>query len=286
MDILDKIIIIILIIIFTILTINYFSKAVEGLEDNLTPLEVIKRIYNMKGEIIHEDDSEYQNIKIVEFKEKDQSYPKQCLMLNDEMQLCNSDEQKYHETIVHYPAAYLKKMENVLIIGGGDLMALREVMKYESINNVKMLEIDQDVIDVSQKYFDVNNFENDPRVEIIIGNATKTINKLKNNYFDLIIVDTTEDSNNNSPIDTYSFLNKCKKKLKKNGMFIKNGNNPKNTLSIAKIFNYTDVISVNTETFMGDYFMIVAADINFNKLQNKETKKLEKKLDYYNSSIH
>lgn len=286
MDILDKIIIIILIIIFTILTINYFSKAVEGLEDNLTPLEVIKRIYNMNGEIIHEDDSEYQNIKIVEFKEKEQSYPKQCLMLNDEMQLCNSDEQKYHETIVHYPAAYLKKMENVLIIGGGDLMALREVMKYESINNVKMLEIDQDVIDVSQKYFDVNNFENDPRVEIIIGNATKTINKLKNNYFDLIIVDTTEDSNNNSPIDTNSFFYKCKKKLKKNGMFIKNGNNPKNTLSIAKIFNYSDVISVNTETFMGDYFMIVASDVNFNKLQNKETKKLEKKLDYYNSSIH
>ena len=69
-------------------------------------------------------------------------------------------------------------------------------------------------------------------------------------------------------------------------MFIKNGNNPKNTLSIAKIFNYSDVISVDTETFMGDYFMIVASDVNFNKLQNKETKKLEKKLDYYHSSIH
>ena len=66
-----------------------------------------------------------------------------CLYLNEEVQLCNNEEYKYHEIIVHYPSSYIKDIENVVIIGGGDCMTLREVLKYNKLKSVKMLEIDK-----------------------------------------------------------------------------------------------------------------------------------------------
>ena len=62
-----------------------------------------------------------------------------CLYLDGEKQLCENEEHLYHETIVHVAGAYIKKIENVLIIGGGDCMTLREVMKYNTIKNVTMI---------------------------------------------------------------------------------------------------------------------------------------------------
>jgi len=73
-----------------------------------------------------------------------------CLFLNDELQLCNEKEHMYHETIVHYEASYIKNINNVLIIGD-DCMTLREIMKYNSLKHVTMLELDEKIIDVSYR---------------------------------------------------------------------------------------------------------------------------------------
>ena len=106
-------------------------------------------------------------------------------------------------------------MENVLA-------TLREVMKY-NVKKVVMLELDQEVINTSKKYFNQSDYKNDSRVNIIIGDATKNIKKLPNNVFDLVIIDTTEDSDNNSPIDNINFIKDCHSKIVKDGVFIKNG---------------------------------------------------------------
>ena len=157
---------------------------------------------------------------------------------------------KYHETIVHVAASYIKNLKKVLIIGGGDCMTLREVMKYPSINNVVMLELDKKVIDVSKRYFNVNDYQNDLRVNIIIGDATKNIHKVKNK-FDLIIIDTTEDNSTNSPIDTKDFLKLCSDKLNETGILVKNGENLKNYINIHTHFKYTKMIKYN-EKIWGD----------------------------------
>lgn len=235
--------------------INEISESVdfERYIASLNPIE----LYSTK--------SKYQDISVIKFDKNDIGLDK-CLMLGDEVQLCNSTEIKYHETIVHVAASYIKNLKKVLIIGGGDCMTLREVMKYPSINHVVMLELDKKVIDVSKKYFNVHDYQNDPRVNIIIGDATKNIHKLKQK-FDLIIIDTTEDSTNNNPIDTKDFFKLCSDKLNDSGVLVKNGEDLKNYINIHTLFKHTKIIKYH-EKIWGDLdykFMLASNNIDFDK---------------------
>tara|TARA_B100000900_G_C20555944_1_gene706829 strand:+ start:705 stop:1700 length:996 start_codon:yes stop_codon:yes gene_type:complete len=254
--------------------------------------EIFKNIKRNIGDfdVIHDETSNYQRIEVIQFKKNSLGYDK-CLLLNNEPQLCNNDEKEYHELIVHFPAYYLKKMENVLIIGGGDCMTLREVMKYPTIKHVDMLELDKQVISVTKKYFSINAYENDPRVNIMIGDATKNINKLKDNTYDLIIIDTTEDGIVNLPIDEFSFYQDCKKKLKKeNSILIKNGDRSMNILSITKMFKYMEIIDLADVAIIGQYKFVFGSntiDFKNTSIQNKHLEKLNlKKYDYKKHKNH
>ena len=126
--------------------------------------------------------------------------------------------------MVHFPMKYLDNdPEYVLIVGGGDLMTLREVMKYKSLKKVIMLELNKNIVNICKKYFNVNDFATNNKVEIIYGDADKTINDL-NMKFDIIINDTTEDNDTNLKIDKKEFFYKCYNLLNKNGLLVKNGN--------------------------------------------------------------
>ncbi len=240
--------------------------------------------------VIHDEKSNYQRIEVIQFKKNSLGYDK-CLLLNDEPQLCNNDEKEYHEIIVHFPSYYLKNVENVLIIGGGDCMTLREVMKYPTIKRVDMLELDKQVISVSKKFFNVNDYKNDSRVNIIIGDATKKIDTLKNNTYDLVIIDTTEDGFVNLPIDEFSFYEKCKNKMKKNNsILIKNGDRALNILSISKLFKNIEIVDLADLAIVGDYKFAFGSDtIDFRNtnIQNKHLEKIKlKKYDYKRHKTH
>eukprot|EP00039_Didymoeca_costata_P023563 m.7521 g.7521 ORF g.7521 m.7521 type:complete len:751 (+) comp3728_c0_seq1:201-2453(+) len=75
------------------------------------------------------------------------------LFLDDVLQSGTLDEHTYHETLVH-PAmiAHERGPERVAILGGGEGATLREVLKYTSVKKVDMIEIDEKVIEISQKY--------------------------------------------------------------------------------------------------------------------------------------
>jgi len=254
--------------------------------DGNDPEQVKQTLNDVIGpyDTIYHKKSKYQDIQVIKFKKNEKGYDK-CLMLNYEPQLCNNDEIEYHELIVHFPAAYLSKIDNVLIIGGGDCMTLREVMKY-NVKKVVMLELDQEVINTSKKYFNQSDYKNDSRVNIIIGDATKNIQKLPNNSFDLVIIDTTEDSGNNSPIDNINFIKECHNKTLKDGVFIKNGENRKNIVSVSEVFKYMDMFVINKQTFLGDYKFILGSntvDFRNASTKNKETHDLcnKKEVKYY-----
>ncbi len=134
-----------------------------------------------------------------------------------------------------------------------------------------MLELDKSVISVSKKFFNTDTYENDPRVNIIIGDATKQILKLKNNEYDLVIIDTTEDGAINLPIDEFDFYKTCKTKLKKQGIMIKNGDRTLNILSIVKLFKNIQVIDLADMAIIGDYKFIMGSDtIDFKKNNYKK----------------
>ena len=64
------------------------------------------------------------------------------LFLNGNLQLCSTDEARYHESLVHPAMALAQARSRVLILGGGDGCALREVLKYPDVDQITLVDLD------------------------------------------------------------------------------------------------------------------------------------------------
>ena len=64
------------------------------------------------------------------------------LYLNNNLQFSSTDEYRYHEALVHPAFSFAKKIENVLVLGGGDGFAVREILKYPEVKNVTLVDLD------------------------------------------------------------------------------------------------------------------------------------------------
>ncbi len=88
--------------------------------------------------IVYSKTSQYQHIVITHFPPLDETR----LFLNGNLQLCSTDEARYHESLVHPVMSLAKVKSRVLILGGGDGCALREVLKYNGVKEVMLVDLD------------------------------------------------------------------------------------------------------------------------------------------------
>ena len=114
------------------------------------------------------------------------------LFLNGHQQLSTSDEELYHEPLVH-PVMQLKKdAKSVLVLGGGDGAAVRELLKYKNLERIVLVDLDPAVTDLAQTHpvlLNINeNSLNNSRVEVINQDGFTYLEKVKNS-FDVIIAD-------------------------------------------------------------------------------------------------
>jgi spermidine synthase len=72
------------------------------------------------------------------------------LYLNEELQVSSLDEKHYHEALVLPAMELTKSREGVLILGGGDGLGLREVLKYPDVKHTDLVDIDQIVINIEK----------------------------------------------------------------------------------------------------------------------------------------
>ena len=89
-----------------------------------------------QGNIIYARSSPYQRIVLTRQAEDVRLY------LNGNLQFSSVDEYRYHEALVHPVMSALDSTSRVLIIGGGDGLALREVLKYPSVQSVTLVDLD------------------------------------------------------------------------------------------------------------------------------------------------
>jgi len=82
--------------------------------------------------------SQYQHIVITHYEPLDETR----LFLNGNLQLCSIDEARYHESLVHPPMSLAPVRDRVLILGGGDGAALREVLKYKDLKEITLVDLD------------------------------------------------------------------------------------------------------------------------------------------------
>ena len=112
------------------------------------------------------------------------------LFLNGDLQFSSLDEHRYHEALVH--PAMAGRHESVLVIGGGDGLALREVLKYPDARRVVEVDLDPEMLRLAREepvLRDLNRRSmEDPRVEIVAADAFTWLRTVSER-FDVVIVD-------------------------------------------------------------------------------------------------
>jgi len=111
----------------------------------------------------------------------------------------------YDEMLANIPMNSHPNPKKVLIIGGGDGAVLQNVLRYESVESVVLVEIDEEVVKVSKKFFKHSKVFSDPRVEIVHMDGAQYLENTRKK-FDVIIGDYT-DPYEGTPAETLINLN-------------------------------------------------------------------------------
>ncbi len=131
--------------------------------------------------------SKYQHIQVLETE-----FFGNVLILDDIIQLTERDNPGYHEMIVHIPMLAIQDPKRVLIIGGGDGGSLQQVLRYPSVKEAVVCELDQDVVDLSRQFFaSFGDPWKDPRTTLLVRDAFGFLEE-NPGRFDVIISDTTD----------------------------------------------------------------------------------------------
>ena len=120
--------------------------------------------------------SEFQSIDVFDSPEFGK-----FLTLDGFMMLTEKDEFIYHEMIVHVPMAVKRDAKKILVIGAGDGGTIRELVQYDSIEQIDMVEIDKMVVDVCREFLPLTASKlDDPRVNLYFEDGLKFVRSKSN----------------------------------------------------------------------------------------------------------
>ena len=179
--------------------------------------------YGLKGKLVVRKKTAYQEIIILKTFEYGNA-----LMLDGCWMTSDRDEKYYHECLVHPALSNLSKINTVLIIGGGDGGTLRECLKYQDITAIDLVEIDEEVINLSKHFLKKvgGNSWLDKRLKINICDGCKWVKNIKNNYYDAILIDCSDPSDFANGLFSTNFYKECKRVLKKEGILATQSESP------------------------------------------------------------
>jgi spermidine synthase len=138
-------------------------------------------------EIVYSKNTPYQRIVITRGRAGFQ------LFLNGNLQFSSTDEYRYHEALVHPVMLLANNPRRVLVLGGGDGLALRESLKYPSVEHVTLVDLDPDMTRLSSRFpllaeLNKRSFE-DPRVQVVNEDAFIWAERAGDPPYDAAIVD-------------------------------------------------------------------------------------------------
>lgn len=238
--------------------------------------------------------SEFQRIDIFDSKEFGR-----FLALDGYMMLTEKDEFIYHEMIVHVPMAVHPNVKKVLVIGAGDGGVIRELYRYETIETIDMVEIDELVVEVSKKYLPTTAccFD-DPRLNIFYQDGLRFV-RTKENEYDLIIVDSTDPFGPGEGLFTKEFYGNCFKALNETGIMVNQHESPfyqtdaiamqRAHKRIVESFPISRVYQAHIPTYPSGHWLFGFASKKYHPIKDFQKTKWNArgmKTKYYNTGIH
>jgi spermidine synthase len=164
--------------------------------------------------IIYAKSSPYQRIIVTKGKT---GY---SLFLNGNLQFNSFDEYRYHEALVHPGfASFAGEPRRVLVLGGGDGLAIREILKYPSVEHVRLVDLDPEMTRVSYAVPALGELNrhafDDPRVQVTNADAFVWLDNDDGEIYDIAIVDFPDPNNFAlGKLYTTRFYNLLKTKLR------------------------------------------------------------------------
>ncbi|MCH9808778.1 MAG: polyamine aminopropyltransferase [Alphaproteobacteria bacterium] len=144
--------------------------------------------------VIWKKQTPYQNLVVTRNWQKDDLR----LFIDGHIQFSQTDEYRYHEALVHPVMGLPGKAENVLVMGGGDGLAVRELIKYPSIKRIDLVDLDPDMTKMGKTFpplLELNGDSlSDPRVHIYNEDAFLFIRREGLTY-DRVILDFPDPHN-------------------------------------------------------------------------------------------
>ena len=126
--------------------------------------------------IIHKTTTKYQHIVLTENK----ALGDVRLYINGNTQFSSLDEKRYHDLLVHPVMSLIDQPQHALILGGGDGLALREVLKYKSLKSITLVDLDPDMVKLASENKKLrelnNNAFQDARLHVSSPGNVKTVN--------------------------------------------------------------------------------------------------------------
>ena len=214
-ELLGKKYVVYLFITFVILVTGFWqSSQLTGMIEN--------KLY--KNNIVYSTQTPYQKIVITANKGRIQCY------INGAIQFDSIDEHRYHESLVHPVMMQTKTHENILIVGGGDGMALREVLKYDNVQHVTLVDLDPAMTKLFKEHptlsqLNDNAYDN-PLVKVVNQDAWKFI-ETATVLYDVIIIDLPDPNNISlSRLYSQSFYKILSKQLSRGGAMVTQASSP------------------------------------------------------------
>jgi spermidine synthase len=237
--------------------------------------------------ILYSGKSRFQEIMVFE-----NPFFGRVLVLDGVVQITERDEFFYHEMLVHVVMHSHPDPKRVVVIGGGDGGTVREVLKHKSVEKVYFVEIDEDVINVSKKFFpSVASGMKDKRVQIKCMDGAEFVKGRKADI-DLVIVDSTDIVGFAKSLFTRKFFRSVEGCLTPDGMFVSLSESLHFHKEIVvqvqetmrSVFPVVDLYAAPIATYAGNWWTFSVGSMGLNPREIRRKARINAK--YYSPEIH
>ena len=238
--------------------------------------------------------SEYQRIDVFESQEFGK-----FVALDGEIVFSEADEFIYDEMVTHVPMAVHPNVKDVLVIGAGDGGVVKELARYDRIQRIDLVEMDEQVIEACRTYLPENACRlDDSRVHIFYDNALRYIRRCKDEY-DLIIVDSTDPFGPSEGYFTREFYGICYNALHEDGIMVNQQGSPfykhdaeeiqRCHKRIVSTFPVSRVYQAHIPTYAAGYWLFGFASKKYHPIDDFDEvkwKKMQLDTQYYTTKLH
>jgi spermidine synthase len=175
-------------------------------------------------EIIFARDTRYQHIVLTRFKDDIR------LFLNSHLQFSSRDEYRYHEALIHPGLSAIPAPRRVLVLGGGDGLAVREILKYPQVESITLVDLDPEMTRLfsTQAMLTALNRKSfsSPKVHIINADAFPWVDS-NTESFDFIVIDFPDPTNYSlGKLYTTAFYKAAARHLSAQGLMVVQSTSP------------------------------------------------------------